>query len=68
MDTSDIKYPDVTVQLTGRDGNAFGILGAVARALRQSGHAGQVQQFMAEATAGDYDKLLRVCMKWVDVR
>ena len=31
----DIRYPDVVVQLTGEDGNAFAILGTVRRALRQ---------------------------------
>lgn len=61
------KYPDVEVQLTGRDGNAFAILGTVARALRRADHGDEVESFMAEATAADYDHLLATCMKWVDV-
>ncbi|MCY4122568.1 MAG: hypothetical protein OXG72_16780 [Acidobacteria bacterium] len=28
------KHPDVTVQLTGSDGNAFAIIGTVARRLK----------------------------------
>lgn len=33
------KYPDVEVELCGQDGNAFAILGRVARALRQASGA-----------------------------
>ena len=35
--TPDIRHPDITVQLTGQGGNAFAILGRVARALRTAG-------------------------------
>jgi hypothetical protein len=62
------KYPDITVQLTGTDGNAFAVLGKVNRALRQAGIPAEAREaFMAEATAGDYDALLRVVMQWVVV-
>jgi hypothetical protein len=64
----DIRYPDVVVQLTGEDGNAFAILGTVQRALRQAGHGDDVAEFFTEATSGDYDHLLRTCMRWVTVR
>lgn len=60
-------YPDVEVQLSGRDGNAFAILGAVKRALKESGHGDVADDFIAEATAGDYDHLLRTAMKYVEV-
>jgi hypothetical protein len=60
------KYPDITVQLVGEDGNAFHILGKMQRALRQAGVSdAEVKAFHAEATAGDYDHLLRTCMAWV---
>lgn len=62
-----IKYPDVQVQLTGEDGNAFAVLGRVARAMRRAGHGDAVEAFMAEATSGDYDHLLATAMNWVDV-
>lgn len=45
----------------------FVILGLVQRSMKRAGHADRVKEFMAEATAGDYDHLLRTCMKWVEV-
>jgi hypothetical protein len=63
-----IKYPAVKVKLTGEDGNAFAILGRVQRALRRAGVLnGEIESFVAAATRGDYDHLLRTCMEWVDV-
>ena len=61
---------DIEVQLSGEDGNAFAILGRIKKALeRHEGCSGpQVQQFMDEATEGDYDHLLQTCMKWVNVQ
>jgi hypothetical protein len=69
MDTTSMPYcPHVTVQLTGRDGNAFIILGRVSGALRKAGApAEHIDLFMEEAMSGDYDHLLQTCMKWVDV-
>jgi hypothetical protein len=64
----DIRHPEVHVELAGRDGNAYAIIGHVQRALRDAGVSGEeVSQFHAEATSGDYDHLLRTCMRWVDV-
>lgn len=62
------KYPDIVVELTGQDGNAFNVLGLVNRALREDGVPKEERdQFMREATAGDYDNLLQTAMKWVTV-
>jgi hypothetical protein len=55
------------VRLIGTDGNAFAIMGKVARALRQAGKPELVKPYTEEATSGDYDHLLRVTMKYVDV-
>ena len=64
-----MKYPNITVHLTGVDGNAFAILGSVKKALRRADVPNEeINAFMAEATAGDYDNLLATCMKWVDVQ
>jgi hypothetical protein len=62
------KYQTVTVKLTGNDGNAFSIMGAVSKALRKAGAtAEEVEQYMNESMSGDYDNLLRTAMKWVNV-
>lgn len=62
------KYPAVEVQLTGTDGNAFAILGTVQKALRRHGVSQEViSEFVAEATADDYDHLLQTVMRWVEV-
>lgn len=61
------KYPDVHVELTDHDGNAFAILGTVKRALRRAGHDKAADEYFEEATTGDYNHLLQTTMKWVDV-
>lgn len=61
-------YPSIEVKLSGTDGNAFAILGAVQREMRRGGlDKARIDEFMAEATSGDYDALLRTCTKWVAV-
>jgi hypothetical protein len=67
-EADDVRYPEVVVQLTGQDGNAFAILGTVQQALRAAGHADAAAEFFAEATSGDYNQLLQTCMRWVTVR
>jgi len=62
------KYPEIKVQLTGEDGNAFGIIGKVQRALRKASVAKkEIDAFVKEATSGDYHHLLNTCMQMVDV-
>lgn len=66
--SGDVKYPDVAVELSDGEGNAFAIVGEVARALRSHGiDAKEIDAFSAEAMSGDYDHLLWTCMTWVDV-
>ena len=63
----DVKYPHVKVRLAGEDGNAFAILGAVKRALRDAGiPADEVSAFVEEASSGDYDHLLQTVIRTVD--
>ena len=65
----DIKYPDITVEYTNADGNAFALLRLVRRALLDHGvEASEVSAFLFEATAYGYDNLLVTCARWVDVR
>jgi hypothetical protein len=61
------KY-EVTVKLTGTDGNAFALMGKVNRALQGADVSKELRdEFMDECMSGDYNHLLRVCMKWVNV-
>ncbi len=63
-----VKYPQVRVQLTGEDGNAFAILGRVTKAMRKAGVSkAEIDQFQVEAMSRDYDHLLATCMAWVRV-
>ncbi len=55
------------VKLVGEDGNAFSILGRVRKALKRAGLHEEAEQYMKEATSGDYDTLLQVTMKYVEV-
>ena len=61
------KY-DIQVQLIGKDGNAFAVMGSVQRALRKAGASKEeINQYLKEAMSGDYDNLLRTTMDWVEV-
>jgi hypothetical protein len=63
-----VRYPDVAVQLTGEDGNAYAIMGAVEAALRRAGvSAEEIAKYREESMSGDYDNLLVTAMRWVDV-
>lgn len=64
-----VRYPNITVELVGRDGNAFAMLGRVRRALARHGVSiEEIQEFTAEATRKDYDHLLQTTLRWVEVR
>lgn len=65
---SEIKYPNITVKLTGYDGNAFTLLAVVKRELWKYGVPDTDQTiFTNEAMSGDYDHLLQTIMQWVSV-
>ena len=57
-----------TVKLVGENGNAYGIMGRVKRALR-SGGADQeyINRYLQESMVGDYDHLLQTALKYVEV-
>ena len=65
----DIKYPEVTVKLTGGDGNAFAVLGRCSEAARRAKVArSEIDAFLKEAMSGDYNHLLQTCMKWFNCK
>ena len=56
------------VKLVGQDGNAFSIMGRVKQSLRRAGADKEyIDKYLKEATSGDYDHLLVVSMKYVNV-
>jgi hypothetical protein len=66
---SEPRYPDVVVQLTGNDGNAFTILATIQKALKRAGvEKSEVDAYFIESTSGDYDHLIRTAMSWVTVK
>ena len=57
------------VNLIGDSGNAFVIMGRVKQALKRAGADKEyIDQYINEATSGDYDNLLVVTMKYVDIQ
>jgi hypothetical protein len=63
-----VKYPEIEVQLTGQDGNAYAIMGAVQKALRKAEvPKEQIDEYLKESMSGDYNHLLRTAMAWVSV-
>jgi len=62
------RFPEVEVPLIGEDGNAFAIMGRVARALKGAGcDKPTILEFRCEAMAGDYNHLLTTVMDWVSI-
>lgn len=62
------RFPHVTVQLSGEDGNAFFIIGRVRMALREGGATKEeLDAFMNQATFADYDTVLQTVFEWVNV-
>lgn len=65
----DIKFPNIKVKLIGTDGNAFVIMGKVVDAMRKGKIDPQtIKDFREECMSGDYNNLLRTCMKYVNVK
>ena len=64
------RLPQVNIRLRldGPGGNAFVIIGDCMRAMRAAevSHR-QQEQFLSEATDGDYDHLLRTVREWFAV-
>ncbi len=63
------KHPEITVTLTGHDGNAFAVLGRCREAAAEAGLTDdEIAAFMDEAMADDYDHLLQTAMRWFEIR
>jgi len=61
------KYPNVKVNLSDSDGNAFSIIGRVRKAMRRAGVSNEeIEAFSKEAMSGDYGHVLQTVMKTVE--
>ena len=60
-------YPEVEVQLSGEDGNAFVIASRVSLSLKSAGYGVAANEFFKEALEGDYDHLLQTVLKYITV-
>ena len=63
-----VKYPDITVELVGKDGNAFNILAICRRAMKRA-HLpeSEIEAFITEATNSNYDHLLATVCEYFNV-
>ena len=62
------KGPRPEVQLVGHDGNAYAIMGRVAKALKRAGCSKEhVESYYEESKRGDYNHLLRVACEYAVV-
>ena len=65
---ANIKYPEITINIIGKDGNAFNILGICVSAMKKHKlPKSEINNFIAEATSDNYDNLLCVVMAWFNV-
>lgn len=63
-----VLYPDVHVEISGQDGNAFMIIGRTRSAMRRGGVPDEkIDEFSREAGSGNYDHVLQTVMRWVNV-
>jgi len=53
--------------LVGQDGNAYALMGYTAQALKHEGLGDKVNQMYEEATSGDYNNLICVCDRYVQM-
>jgi hypothetical protein len=61
------KYPEITARISSVDSNAFMIMGTVTRAMKRGGVPKEdIDAYFAEATSGDYDKVIRTSFKYVN--
>jgi len=64
-----VKYPEIEVQLSGNDGNAYSIMGAVSKALKRAEVPQiEIDQYINRSTSGDYDYLLQTAASYVTIK
>lgn len=59
--------PQPRLKMVGEDGNAWAILARARKTLRKTGESEEeVQKYLKEARAGDYNHLIQTTMRWFD--
>jgi hypothetical protein len=59
---------EVVIALHGPTGNAYAVMGLAAGAMKRAGaEKEEIVQYHAEATASDYENLLAVTRRWVNL-
>lgn len=62
------KQTGVAVQITGKDGNIFGIMGTVQKAMKRAGFAVEAKKMAKEVTSSQsYSEALHVIGEYVEV-
>jgi len=62
-----MKYP-ITIRLSGRSRIPDNVISRVAKALKLGGVSKtEVHQFREEAIGGDYDHVVAIAKRWVEV-
>lgn len=57
-------YPNICIALSTSNGNAFVIISKCRSNMRRAGISTEkIEEFTAEATSGNYDKVLQTVMK-----
>jgi len=55
------------VPLVGEDGNAYSIMGRIARGLKKVGCTKEIiDEYIKKSKSGDYDNLLRVALEYCE--
>lgn len=67
--SNEVKYPEITVELIGQNGNIFNLIGICTKAMRRAKVSmEECNHFVDEVTsAKNYNEALAVIMRWVDV-
>ena len=63
----DDDFDEDKYTLVGVDGNAYSVMGYTAMALKREGLGNLIKEMHEDATSSDYDHLLAVCLKYVDM-
>lgn len=69
MNNTYIKYPEVTVKLSGGEGNALQIINDMRTVLRIAGvEKTKIEECTNQMTSGSYENLLYTASKWVTIK